>query len=272
MSKQANKTIIGGFVVGAVALLFAGILVFGSGKFFKRTYKFVLFFEGSVKGLSVGAPVVFRGVQIGSVESVVIRADAEDMTVQIPVIIEFEPDRLEIKKGKADPRRNMPLLIERGLRAQLQIQSLVTGQLMIELDFQPDEPVRLVGTETEYMAIPTIPSTFEQITSKVEKLPVEEMFNKLSLAISGIEEIVNSDDTREMVRYLRLAAEDADKLIRDLDDQVKPLSGTIDETLKDYGKLARHIDGQVEPLASDISGTVKDYGKLAHVVNDRVIY
>ena len=67
MSKQPNVTIIGAFVAGAVFLVITGLLVFGSGKFFSQTKKFVLFFEGSVKGLNVGAPVDFRGVRVGSV-------------------------------------------------------------------------------------------------------------------------------------------------------------------------------------------------------------
>jgi hypothetical protein len=80
MAKQANKTLIGGFVVGAVALIVAGVLVFGSGKFFQARNKYVLFFQGSLKGLNVGAPVLFQGVQVGSVIDITIEADAEKQT------------------------------------------------------------------------------------------------------------------------------------------------------------------------------------------------
>ena len=87
MAEQANRMVIGGFVVIAVFLLAASIVIFGSGKFFKKTDEYVLHFEGSIKGLNVGAPVLFQGVQIGSVTSIALRADREKMTLDIPVII-----------------------------------------------------------------------------------------------------------------------------------------------------------------------------------------
>ena len=87
MAKQVSKTVIGGFVISAIVLLVIGIVIFGGGKFFTKTFKYVMFFDSSVKGLNVGAPVVFRGVEIGSVHSVVIRADAEKLKVDIHEII-----------------------------------------------------------------------------------------------------------------------------------------------------------------------------------------
>jgi len=96
MSKQANKTVIGIFVVGAIALVVIAIVVLGSGKFFKKTLKAVCYFEGSVGGLNIGAPVVFRGVRIGSVTDVILRGDSTKLIFTIPVYIEIEPDRLEI--------------------------------------------------------------------------------------------------------------------------------------------------------------------------------
>ena len=67
MSKPANKTMIGLFVVGAIVLIVVAIGVLGSGKFFKRQFNYFMVFEGSVKGLNVGSPVVFRGVKVGVV-------------------------------------------------------------------------------------------------------------------------------------------------------------------------------------------------------------
>src|SRR5512136_3377298 len=96
MSKQANKTVIGIFVVGAIALVVIAIVVLGSGKFFRKTFKAVCYFEGSVGGLNIGAPVVFRGVKIGSVTDIVLRTNLEKLTFTIPVYIEIEPDRFAI--------------------------------------------------------------------------------------------------------------------------------------------------------------------------------
>jgi len=85
MSKQANMALIGGFVVGALALVFAGVMVFGSGKFLQETANYVLYFDGSLKGLNVGSPVVWKGVKIGSVTDIQLQADAVDLTIQDPV-------------------------------------------------------------------------------------------------------------------------------------------------------------------------------------------
>ena len=96
MSKQANKTVIGIFVVGAIALAIAAVLILGSGKFFKQTFRAVCYFEGSVGGLNIGAPVVFRGVKIGSVTDVILRFDSTKLIFTIPVYIEIEPDKIAV--------------------------------------------------------------------------------------------------------------------------------------------------------------------------------
>ena len=159
MSKQANKTLIGAFVVGAVALVIVGILAFGSGQFMKNMRKYVLYFDGSIKGLSVGAPVVFRGVKVGSVTDIKVRFEGEDFAVRTPVFVEIDPDRISSDFSEREAalylrklrlNKMVDLLIKRGLRAQLQSQSLVTGQLLVALDFYPDKPINLVGGETRY--------------------------------------------------------------------------------------------------------------------------
>ena len=100
MAKQANRMMIGGFVVLAVIIMAASLVVFGSGKFFKKTNKYILYFDESVKGLSVGAPVLFQGVQVGSVTSITLQADFVTMKTQIPVFIEIEPDRWKVRSRR----------------------------------------------------------------------------------------------------------------------------------------------------------------------------
>ena len=270
MSKPASKTLVGGFVVGSVALVVAGVVVFGSGKFLEETAKFEMYFEGSVKGLNVGAPVVFRGVKVGTVTDIQLIFDPTDMSIQIPVTVELEPHRITRVRGRPDPERYLRLLVERGLRARLQLQSLVTGQLMVELDFHPDKPVKLVGGDTGYPEIPTIPSTLEELSKRVEKIPIEEIFNKLLLAVEGIEKVVNSPEVGETIHSLHEALEDIRKLVWNVDGQVGTLSSSVEKTLGDTRKLVRNVNKQVGPLASDVKETVGDYGKLARAVDIQV--
>ena len=115
MSKPANKRLIGIFVLGAIALLVIAIVVLGSGKFFRKTFKAVCFFEGSVGGLNVGAPVVFNGVRIGEVTDVVLRYDTRDLTATIPVYIEIDPQRMKTLGPRPTSfEENLKLLIDHG--------------------------------------------------------------------------------------------------------------------------------------------------------------
>src|SRR5512139_359622 len=122
MSKQANKTVIGIFVVGAIALVVIAIVVLGSGKFFKKTLKAVCYFEGSVGGLNIGAPVVFRGVRVGSVTDVILSVESTKLTFMIPVYIEIEPDKFTVNGVRPREMKGQKLkaLIDRGLRASLE--------------------------------------------------------------------------------------------------------------------------------------------------------
>src|SRR5210317_1180199 len=96
MAKQANTTMIGGFVVVAVFILAASVVILGSGKLFQRTESFVLYFDSSIKGLNVGSPVLLQGVQIGSVTKILIRANRNDLTMSIPVFIQIRLDKFHV--------------------------------------------------------------------------------------------------------------------------------------------------------------------------------
>src|SRR5262249_5629304 len=158
----------GGFVLGAIGLIVVAVPAFAGGQLFTQRMQTVAFFEGSVGGLSAGAPVTFRGVRIGEVTSVVVRYDTHDQTVLIPVHLEIEQSRINtVGTRKHNPEQNLGLLIERGLRAQLVTQSMVTGQQTVQLDFFPNTPIRLTGIEHGVPEIPTVPSSMDELTANV---------------------------------------------------------------------------------------------------------
>jgi len=278
MSQKSNPAVIGAFVIGAIALMVAAVVVFGSGKFFKDTKQFVMFFEGSVNGLSVGAPVAFRGVKIGSVTDIKILLDAQDLSLKIPVFIEIDPSRItEIntsKKNKENQKLEdgayMESLIERGLRAQLGIQSLVTGQLFVNLDFIPQKPPRLVNIETKYRELPTVPSPLEELSRTLQTLPLDEIANKFMLAIEGIEHFINSPELKQVVQSLDTSVKEAQVLLRSLSAQVQPVAQNIEKTLEDAQKLLQNIDRQVTPLAKKIDATVQDTRGIVGNINKRI--
>jgi paraquat-inducible protein B len=260
MSKQANKTLIGGFVVGAVVLIVAGILIFGSGDFFSERPIFVMYFEGSVNGLNVGAPVTFRGVKVGTVQAVNLFFDTKSMTMRIPVLIEFDPETITLEKQAArrEPYKNIKVLIERGLRAKLQLQSMVTGLLMVELDFYPDKPAHLIGFDTRHIEIPTITSGLDQMLKKMEKLPIDELVNKITSAIEGIDRTVNSPKITESINSVNLALKDISQIMAKLNTEVGPMATSVNSTVKDVQKLVQNLDSKVTVLSKDLNETIKE--------------
>lgn len=273
MSKKANKTAIGGFVLGALALIVAGVLIFGSGKFLTKTQTYVMYFEGSVKGLNVGAPLVFRGVKIGSVTRILLVANTDDLSFKIPVFVETERRHFTVTGEEAldrSPKEQLVLLVARGLRAQLIVQSMVTGQLIVELDFHPDKPAKLVAGDSEYLEIPTIPSGIDDLLEQIAKAPIEDILNKVLSAVDGIEKAVNSREVKESLLTLKQTVTNLNKLVLNIDSRIEPIASTVEETVKDYGKLARNVDRQVKPVLSGIVETERHVDKLVKNVDAQV--
>ena len=138
MAKQSFKTAVGAFVIGGLALLVAGIILLGGGRMFSDDIEYVLYFDGSVSGLNIGAPVVFRGVPMGQVTRISLEANPRDASVTIPVYIRLDENsivRAGVTGELTDNFRQEILrrLIQRGLRARLQLQSLITGQYRVKL-------------------------------------------------------------------------------------------------------------------------------------------
>ncbi|MHC1730303.1 MAG: MlaD family protein [Syntrophobacteraceae bacterium] len=276
MSKQANTKVIGGFVVGAIVLVIAGIVLFGSGKLLTKQKKFVLFFEDSVSGLSIGAPVDFRGVKVGTVTDVSVVLEKGDLSLRIPVFIELEPERIKFEASESElmkmvekkgTKNLIELLAKQGLRAQLVMQSFVTGQLGIHLDFFPDKPLRLVGAEAGYTEIPTIGSSLSELAKTVQNLPLGDIANQLIKTLSSIEKLVDSPEIRETVVSLNQTVKAAHSLLSNVDGQVKPLASSTDLTLVEIrktfglaGKLIVDLDSRVPHLLASLEDSSKAAG------------
>jgi paraquat-inducible protein B len=272
VSKPVNKTMLGGFVVAAIALFVAAVLVFGSGQFFKRTVMRVMYFQGSVKGLNVGAPVLFRGVKIGSVKEISLHWNLEKKEVDIPVVVEIQPDQFNVVGGTlqtSDPGKQNRELIEQGLRARLETQSFVTGQLLIALDFYPGTPVTL-HKDARYLEIPTIPTTLQEVEKTLQELPLKEMVEKLASAVESIDKLVSSPELKDSVVSLDLLLKDARKLVQNMDRQVDPLASDLKGAIGDARKLVRHTDDRIGSVGSGAVDTLADARKLINNLDSRV--
>jgi phospholipid/cholesterol/gamma-HCH transport system substrate-binding protein len=273
MRQRTNPAVIGGFVVGAVALIVIGVLLLGRGRFLTEQRTSVLYFDDSVEGLSVGAPVNFQGVRIGAVRDIQVQYLPREGEFRVPVFIDIEPGRVKEVGVGGRPREGeafLKSLIERGLRAQLQLQSLVTGQLSVQLGFHPGTPVRLVRGEGDVPEIPTIPTAFAQASATVqsllerlEQLPLDELFAHLLRTVQGLDRLVNAPEVFAALRSVDHTLATLQRLISRVDGQVP---GLLDEVggaatatrtlLTDLRQLVGHVDGHVTPLADGVQETL----------------
>jgi paraquat-inducible protein B len=201
MSRKANKAVIGIFVAGAVALLVIAVMVFGSGLLFKASDKYVLFFDGSVKGLSVGAPVIFRGVKIGSISDISLVYNPKEDNALICTVIDIELSRV-----KGVPERlgypNYMFFIKEGLRARLEIQNFITGQLMIALDFYPDRPEKFYNIIKGYPELPTVPIS-PDIFQMMNEIPIKQISDDLEDAAAGLNRLLSSEGISQLDKTLQ---------------------------------------------------------------------
>jgi paraquat-inducible protein B len=280
MSKQANPTLIGAFVLGAVVLAVAGVLIFGGGELFKEKIAAVTFFDGSVQGLDVGAPVRFRGVQVGAVSDIYAKYDPATEEVYIPVYLDLVPESIRMPEGgriSRDPHGGLRKTIEeRGLKAQLRMDSLITGKYFVALDFFPEEEMRLVGADETVPEIPTAQTGMQKLRKKLSELPIEDLLAGAVEAFEEIRTILSSPELKRILQSLDKTSAELAELLKDVRGDVKPLAGSTEETLaearkalkslnslldEDIRRLVRDVDVQVEPLSLSAQGTLTEARK-----------
>lgn len=258
MSNKANPTAIGAFVVGGLVLAVAGILIFGSGQFLQKSTSYVLYFESSIGGLDVGAPVEFSGVRIGNVSNIQLIYDHQDNTMRIPVFIRVEPRRMSEANKELAKSGGMGLHIERGLRARLQSQSFLTGKLKIELAYLPDTPVDFSKHHHEVMEIPTAPSTLQALTEKFDDLPIAQIVLETHRTIQAIGDLVESDELKGTAGNLNDAIIEFRALAVNTSDMIaevrsKETLETVNETLDEVQSLMVELQHSVEGIAGSFA-------------------
>lgn len=265
MSRQANPALIGAFVLGALAILIFSLMIFAGGELWSERERYVVYFSESVNGLNVGAPVKMRGVQVGKVTEILVQYQPKARSLTTPVVIEVDLKPLQID-GKPDfPWQRLELgnLIEAGLRAQLKLQSLVTGQLYVDLDFHPDTPVRLLGTDKEAEEIPSIPSSQEEIEStigelvrEIRQLPLKETIRAINSTLSNIEAVVSQPQWKTSIQKLDQVLENLDHLTERLGPSLDQVSERLNQNLGVSQHLFQRLDTELTPLLQQGRGTL----------------
>ncbi|MBV8413552.1 MAG: MCE family protein [Alphaproteobacteria bacterium] len=249
--------LVGAFVLGAMGLGVAGILFFGGARMFSRTMNVVAYFDESVAGLDVGAPVTFNGVRIGQVKRVGLEFSTATMTARIPVVLEVQPEQITWQGGKrlAEDPKDFERLVRAGLRAQLEMQSFVTGQLRVDLEFLPKTPVRLMRDSADMPEIPTVPSDLGQFLAQLSKLDLQELARSAQGAFASLDVFVKHADS--LLGPLAGNASDALVAARDTfrsgDDAIVHLKEEASTALRDLDGVLVDVRHQVGPRSAELS-------------------
>src|SRR5208282_2666789 len=253
MDKRMNPALVGAFVVSAIAIVVVAITLLGSGSLFRHQHTYVCYFQSNVNGLHVGAPVKFRGVEIGSVTRILLSLNQLEYAVRtnnpglirMPVLIELDEKKIISRGGRnldLDDPRNLKRLIDAGLRAQLAMESLLTGILYVELDMLPGTTAHMVlPPNSSFQVIPTPPTEFEQVQQGVGKvvagLSKVDFVKAVNSAVAMTDAIRNLADSPKLkatidrlevtAQNLNAAAISAERMADTVREQVGPLAHSL---------------------------------------------
>lgn len=207
---------------------------------YTRKILFVLYFDASVRGLQVGAPVEFRGIKLGKVTDIRMAYYATNATFRVPVLIQIEPERINVIEGGAQPDTEeaayalMDALVKRGLRAQLQTSSYLTGQRFVNLDMIPDAPFSLSGFDDKFPELPTTAGTIGEITTSVarllktlQSLPLKEMAEELHGAFQGANRMIHAPEILATVQAMGKASTTLVTVLEQVDRQLLVMSDRV---------------------------------------------
>jgi paraquat-inducible protein B len=265
-----RATIVGGFVLGALALVVAAILFFSGSNLFERRYRAVVFFENSVAGLGIGAPVTFRGVQVGSVQHIELQLSSSGHA-RIPVVLEFMPEPVSLNGQKLQVGSlSTDQLVKEGLRAQLNLQSFVTGQLRVDLDFLPNTPVHLEPVDTGSMPqIPALPSDLERLRASLSELPIQELSQRLLGSLQAIERLANHLDARvdPLLGSVEQGFDTAARTMEVVQTAIGQLRPEISHTLENADTLLTDTTHQIDARSADIAHLVHSADRVTQQAN-----
>lgn len=277
MNRKPSPKIIGVFVSAALVLFVGMIVFFGTATFLSQSVQFILFFDQSVNGLQVGSPVKFRGVPVGSVERIMIRVDGqrEDSTA-IPVIIKVNHSRLRKDLGVSESDfqpETIQQSIDRGLVAELNLESFITGQFFVEFSFKPEETLKWQRHATELdgiVEIPTLTSSLDQITGDLAQLisdfgavdlprlneNVNTVLENLAVVLEGIdsEGISHSVTTAADQVSALVSSEDFVKSVEAMRTAFEAISVTASSLNLKEGPLADIVKKWTDQLSHTLSG------------------
>jgi paraquat-inducible protein B len=250
---------------------------------YAEKHRWLVYFDESIAGLDVDAPVEFRGIQIGKVLDIRLEYDDKNNRFLIPVLIETEPDRIvggnQANLSEEERRGRLDQLVKNGLRAQLDTGSLLTGKRLVTLKFDPQAPPASMEWKTPYPVLPTIPAPLAQvetsitgILAKLEKLPLEQIGNDLRDTVRGTKQITTAPELREALENFNVALKEARQLVSDMRANVAPeLSNTLVQAQKSLASAEKAI-GTDSPLQANLSNVMRELVRTTQALRELADY
>lgn len=258
MSQTRSSVAVGSFVIAGLLLLVLGIGLLGGGNLFADDLEYTLIFDGSVSGLTVGAPVVFRGVPLGAVTNIQLQANPRDGSVSIPVGIRINEGAInDARSGEKLPEEErikmLAQLVQRGLRARLQLQSLITGQYRIELDFYPDSLARYRSADPA-TEIPTLPSPIDQLQRNLSALPLKELVTSFQGTLQRLSDILASPDIDRGITQFANTFEEANRLLVSSRETQRLVNQTMNNLSQASAVASTELPRSLEALTQAMNG------------------
>lgn len=270
MSIKASPTVIGIFVLGAIAVAIAGIIFVGSVKIFTENEEFIIYFDESVSGLDLGSQVKFRGVPIGQVKDIMIRFNQVELSAHIPVIIEIEISRLANRLGVpvdlSDDAEYYDQVNE-GLRAQLVMESFITGLYYIDLSYiENAPPPDFIQNKVLFKEIPTIKSPFAEIgqsateiIARLSKINIEKINNELVSLLQSANDSIDDVNFKKISDSLIAATESIVELVNS--ENVQAVMENLKTALADIRMLVTKIEKNIDPVLAGARVTNEEVQK-----------
>lgn len=240
MSEARKPFVIGVFLLAGVILLVLGTLLLSRDNWFSKPSEYVVYFTGSLDGLDVGADVTYRGVRVGQVREIRLSYDPQLKDVVMPVVLRISDPGGERNAGRGLDQF-IGQLVERGLRAQLQTPSLLTGKAIVALDMFPDQPgyVR-TPQELDLPTIPSVPSRIDQIADvlrelagSLRQLPLQELAESARRTLQAVEKLSSSAELRQSLTSMSQLLGKLDRLSGRLEQQLPPIMDNVQQGSSD---------------------------------------
>lgn len=238
-----------------------------------RVY-FVSYFDGTVRGLNVGAPVEFGGIKIGEVVDVKLEFDPQAVSFRIPVLSFIEPERIDIiGEATAEDNEILAELVRKGFRAQLRTGVLLTGQLYVNLGIYPDAKAEKLNYASGYPVLPTLPEPVQEITTSLaslldrfEKLPIEEIGGDMRDTVRHAKQLVGSEDLMAAVGALNQTLTQLQQFSALLNDKLAPQASAALVQSRQALSAAEKVLNADSPLTYELNQTLKALSKAARAV------